>query len=69
MVYVYTPEVYPTRIRGMSMGVMTSAARIGALVTPFIAQVRDLVLVAMKCTKVPGTLARTYANKHVCIFN
>ena len=23
----------------------------------------------MKCTKVPGTLARTYANEHVCIFN
>ena len=47
MVFVYTPEVYPTRIRGVSMGVMTSAGRIGALVTPFIAQVRDLVLVAM----------------------
>ena len=23
----------------------------------------------MKCTKVPGTLACTYANEHVCIFN
>ena len=23
----------------------------------------------MKCTKVPGTLAHTYANEHVCIFN
>ena len=22
----------------------------------------------MKCTKVPGTVAHTYANKHVCIF-
>ena len=22
-----------------------------------------------KCTKVPGTLARTYANEHMCIFN
>ena len=24
--------------------------------------------VLMKCTKVPGTLAHTYANEHVCIF-
>ena len=23
----------------------------------------------MKCTKVSGTLARDYANEHVCIFN
>jgi hypothetical protein len=38
-VYVYTPEVFPTKIRGIGMGVMTSAARIGALITPFIAQV------------------------------
>ena len=22
---------------------------------------------SMKCTKVPGTLARTYANEHMCI--
>ena len=39
VVIVYTPEVYPTKVRGVSLGVMTSAARIGALATPFIAQV------------------------------
>lgn len=38
-VYVYTPEVYPTKIRGSALGLMSSAARIGGLVTPFIAQV------------------------------
>ena len=38
-VFAYTPEVYPTRARGVSLGVMTSAARVGALITPFIAQV------------------------------
>ena len=27
------------------------------------------ILAGMKCTKVPGTLARTYANEHECIFN
>ena len=41
-VYVYTPEVFPTKVRGITMGVMTSAARIGALVTPFFAQVSEL---------------------------
>ena len=38
-VYVYTPEVYPTKSRGLALGLMSSAARLGALVTPFIAQV------------------------------
>ena len=38
-VFVYTPEVYPTKYRGSAMGLMTSFARIGALITPFIAQV------------------------------
>ena len=38
--YVYTPEVYPTVVRGTAMGVHTAAARVGALVTPFVAQVR-----------------------------
>lgn len=38
-VYVYTPEVYPTNTRAFGMGVCTSAARIGAIVTPYVAQV------------------------------
>ena len=45
-VYVYTPEVFPTKVRGIAMGVMTSAARIGALVTPFFAQVSKLRWIA-----------------------
>ena len=39
-VYVYTPEVYATNIRASALGVHTAAARIGALLTPFNAQVR-----------------------------
>lgn len=39
-VYVYTPEVYPTNIRASALGLHTTAARIGALLTPFNAQVR-----------------------------
>jgi len=38
-IFTYTPEVYPTRIRALGMGICTSAARIGALVTPYVAQV------------------------------
>ena len=38
-VYVYTPEVYATNIRATALGVHTTAARIGALLTPFNAQV------------------------------
>lgn len=39
VVFVYTPEVYPTAVRGAAMGLTTSSARIGALLTPFVAQV------------------------------
>ena len=31
--------------------------------------IKHKLLYTMKCTKVPGTLAHTYANEHVCIFN
>lgn len=42
-VYIYTPEVYPTKVRGLALGAMTSVARVGALVTPFVAQVNDML--------------------------
>lgn len=38
-VYVYTPEVYPTSVRALALGFHTSAARLGAIITPYIAQV------------------------------
>ena len=37
--YVYTPEVYPTNIRGIGIGFASSMARIGAIITPYVAQV------------------------------
>ena len=39
VMYVYTPEVYPTRIRGFAMGFVSSVARLGAIITPYVAQV------------------------------
>nr|XP_010597216.1 synaptic vesicle 2-related protein [Loxodonta africana] len=37
--YVYTPEVYPTATRALGLGSCSGMARVGALITPFIAQV------------------------------
>ena len=37
--YVYTPEVYPTKVRGVGIGFLYSIARVGAILTPYVAQV------------------------------
>lgn len=37
--YVYTPEVYPTTLRAAGLGAASAMARLGAIVTPFVAQV------------------------------
>ncbi|KAH0946045.1 hypothetical protein HN011_000656 [Eciton burchellii] len=37
--YVYTPEVYPTHLRSIGVSACSAIARIGAMVTPYIAQV------------------------------
>ena len=37
--YVYTPEIYPTKFRAFSIGIHSAAARFGAIVTPYFAQV------------------------------
>lgn len=37
--YVYTPEVYPTVLRSVGVGSCSGMARLGAMLTPYIAQV------------------------------
>nr|CAH8876010.1 unnamed protein product [Trichobilharzia regenti] len=37
--YVYTTEVYPTTVRAVAVGTFSSIARLGAMVTPYVAQV------------------------------
>jgi len=39
LLYLYTMEVYPTVIRAMAVGSASSMARIGAMITPYLAQV------------------------------
>lgn len=38
-VYIYTAEIYPTSARPIGFGICTSVARVGAIVTPYVAQV------------------------------
>ncbi|GMT26149.1 hypothetical protein PFISCL1PPCAC_17446 [Pristionchus fissidentatus] len=37
--YVYTPEVYPTPMRALGIGTASAFGRMGAIVTPYVAQV------------------------------
>lgn len=42
VIYVYTPEVFPTKIRGTAVGLAASANRILGVFSPIIASVADL---------------------------
>ena len=36
---MYTAEVYPTNARSTGVGISSSASRLGAIITPYVAQV------------------------------
>ena len=38
--FLYTAEVYPTKVRGLGLGIATAVGSMGGIVTPYIAQVR-----------------------------
>ena len=40
--FLYVSQVYPTTTRALGLGSCSGMARVGAIVTPFIAQVRKL---------------------------
>ncbi len=42
-IFVYTPELYPTSIRGSGLGMSSMVSRIGGMVAPYIAAISDLV--------------------------
>eukprot|EP00095_Tigriopus_kingsejongensis_P011644 maker-scaffold564_size136232-snap-gene-0.31 protein:Tk11644 transcript:maker-scaffold564_size136232-snap-gene-0.31-mRNA-1 annotation:"synaptic vesicle 2-related protein" len=62
-VYVYTPEVYPTRLRALALGIGSGFARVGAMITPFVAQVllRTSLYSAMSVYAGLGVLAMVVA--------
>ena len=47
---MYTPEVYPTKVRALGLGASSTFGRIGGIVVPYIAQVCVLcVCVCVVC--------------------
>jgi len=39
VIYIYTPEVYPTPLRSSGLGICSAVARIGGMITPYVAVV------------------------------
>jgi Sugar (and other) transporter len=37
--YAYTPELYPTRIRSIGLGICVSVSKVASVLTPFISNV------------------------------
>lgn len=39
VIFLYTPEVYPTRVRARALGICSSFSRVGGMLTPFLSEV------------------------------
>ncbi|KAJ8315874.1 hypothetical protein KUTeg_008024 [Tegillarca granosa] len=55
IIYVWSAELYPTVVRNSSMGLSSTSARIGGMLSPYIA---DLVSSSAKSKVVPGNFGR-----------
>lgn len=64
--YVYTPEYYPTNSRAIGLGTCSAMARIGAIITPFIAQVL-LKVSPYAAISIYGTVALMAAVACLCL--
>jgi MFS family permease len=43
VIYIYTPEMYPTVIRSIALGACGSVSRIGGMATPFISNMLESI--------------------------
>jgi len=64
VMFVYTPEIYPTEVRAMSIGCGSALGKCGALLTPYVAQV--LINVSLHYTL--GVYAAVGFTSALCAF-
>lgn len=55
VLFIYTPEVYPTTVRAIGLGTCVSAARVGGMIAPYISilimQIRGIGPWIAYCTR------------------
>jgi len=62
LIYLYTPEIYPTVVRGAGLGIGTLMSRIGGVVAPLIA---DLVSRSSFVYRVAVKRDATFLSAHI----
>jgi MFS family permease len=62
VVFIYTPEVYPTRVRSYAFGAFNALCRLGGLVAPFIgvALVQNVCVHLLACNAVRCTSVNAF---------
>lgn len=62
IIYIYSSEIYPTVLRNTGLGISSMCARVGSIIAPFIAGMRQLhstlpMIIFGVCTIIAGILA------------